>query len=221
MDGLDPHRLRWFIMLPVCILGVVLGDGILYGIGRLWGPRLLASKWIQRHFVPPDKRAKIEKNFHDRGIMILLTARFTPGIRSPIFLMAGVLRVPLARFLIADGLYAIPGVSALFFLAYFFTDQVMDVFHQLEHYRSFVVVGVLSFFSGMAVHRFAISRHVTTGEPGEVPLINRPMEKVTEAATHAVEKTMEKTAQVVEKTFEAITHRGHTDTPAEPPAEVK
>ena len=31
-----------------------------------------------------------------------------------IFLMAGVLRVPLARFLLADGLYAIPGVGVMF-----------------------------------------------------------------------------------------------------------
>src|SRR5262249_53892601 len=30
-------RLRWWIMLPMCIIGVVLGDGILYSIGRLGG----------------------------------------------------------------------------------------------------------------------------------------------------------------------------------------
>ena len=53
-------------------------------------------------FVPPEKRAEIEKNFHDRGIMVLLGARLLPGIRTPIFIMAGVLRVPFGRFLLAD-----------------------------------------------------------------------------------------------------------------------
>ena len=35
------------------------------------------------------ERAEIEKNFHDHGIKVLLFARFLPGIRSPIFIMAG------------------------------------------------------------------------------------------------------------------------------------
>jgi len=48
-----------------------------------------------------------------------------PGIRTPIFIIAGMLRVPLGRFLIADGLYAIPGVNILFWLAYLLTDQIL------------------------------------------------------------------------------------------------
>jgi membrane protein DedA with SNARE-associated domain len=204
--ALDPDRLHWYVMLPVCILGVVIGDGILYGIGRVWGPRLLESQWVQRKLLPPDKRAKIEKNFHDRGVLILLTARVTPGIRSPIFLMAGVLRVPLARFLLADGLYAVPGVSTMFFLAYFLTDQVLEVFNAVDRYRPLVIVGVLSAIAGVFLYRFLGSRRVTTGAHSEVPLLNRPVEMVTEAATHAVEKTVHVAAQAVEKTLEAVTH---------------
>lgn len=214
--GLCGHaetELRWYIMLPVCILGVVIGDGVLYTIGRLWGPKLLANAWVQRKLVPPETRAKIEKGFHDRGILLLLGARLTPGVRSPIFIMAGVLRVPLARFLLADGLYAVPGVSLMFFFAYFFIDQAMAVFEKLDHYRPFIIVGVLSFVGGIFAHRFLISRHVATGEKSEVPLINKPIEKVSEAATHAVEAT----AHLAGKTIAAVTHLGHSE---KPPAEA-
>ncbi|CAN5486233.1 hypothetical protein BH11PLA2_BH11PLA2_34260 [soil metagenome] len=217
---LSPHRLHWYIMLPVCILGVVIGDGCLYGIGRLWGPRLLANAWVQRKLVPPDKRASIEKNFHDRGVLILLTARVTPGIRSPIFLMAGVLRVPLARFLLADGLYAVPGVSTLFFLAYFLTDQVLEVFSKIDQYRPLVVVAVLSAIAGVFLYRFISSRKVATGTHSEVPMLNRPMEMVTEVATQAVEKTAAAAAHTVEKAIDVVTHRSH-DKPPEPPPAVK
>jgi len=222
---LDPNRLRWWIMLPMCILGVVIGDGVLYTIGRIWGPRLLNNAWVQRNIVSPETRAKIEKNFQERGVLILLTARLTPGIRTPVFMMAGILHVPVGRFLLADGIYAIPGVSTLFFLAYIFTDQALEVFNQLqrnlEHYRSFVVVGVMSFGAGILCHRFVISRHVTTGAASEVPLMNWPMEKVTEAATHAVEKTVGQAVQAVEKTIEAVTHMKHPEKPNEPPTVVK
>ena len=43
--------------------------------------------------ITPEKRLQIEKNFHDRGIAVLLGARLLPGIRTPIFIMAGVLRM--------------------------------------------------------------------------------------------------------------------------------
>jgi hypothetical protein len=122
-------------MLPVVIAGVVLGDGLLYGMGRLWGTWLLSRQWVQRRLVSPEKRAEIEKNFHDRGIAVLLGARLLPGIRTPIFLMAGVLRVPLGRFLLADGLYAIPGVNLLFWISYLLTDQVLEIFNRIDAYR--------------------------------------------------------------------------------------
>ena len=35
--------LKWYFMLPVCVLGVVIGDGFLYAIGRIWGTRLVES----------------------------------------------------------------------------------------------------------------------------------------------------------------------------------
>src|SRR5262249_28046232 len=118
---------RWWIMLPVCIVGVVVGDGLLYGIGRLWGPRLLQYNWVKTSVLPPERLAKIEQNFQNHGIKILLFARMTPGIRAPIFLTAGLTKLPLARFLIADGIYAIPGVTLLFFLGYWFTEGMINL----------------------------------------------------------------------------------------------
>ena len=32
-----PRLNRWYIMLPVVMAGVVIGDGFLYSIGRIWG----------------------------------------------------------------------------------------------------------------------------------------------------------------------------------------
>src|SRR5262245_11688572 len=85
------------LMLPFCILGVVISDGLLYGIGRKFGTRILDLKFFKK-IVPPAKRTEIEENFHKHGIKVLLFARFLPGIRSPIFIMAGVMKLPLKRF---------------------------------------------------------------------------------------------------------------------------
>ncbi|MFO0804486.1 MAG: DedA family protein [Gemmataceae bacterium] len=184
--GHEDTQLKWYIMLPVVMAGVVLGDGVLYAMGRFWGQWLLSRRWVQRRVLPPEKRAQIEKNFHDRGILVLLGARLLPGIRTPIFIMAGVLRVPVTRFLIADGLYAIPGVNILFWLAYMLTDQVLEIFNKINAYRPLVAVAVLSAVAGALVQKYVLSRKVSTGEPPPA-IINKPAEVL----THAVEKAAE------------------------------
>jgi len=120
-------RIHWYFMLPVCIVGVIIGDMFLYGIGRLWGPRLLRYKWVNTKLLPPERLQKIEQNFQQYGVRILLFARLTPGIRAPIFFTAGLTRLSLARFVFADGIYAIPGVSLLFFLGYWFGQAMINL----------------------------------------------------------------------------------------------
>src|SRR5262249_34099460 len=108
-------HVRWWIMLPVCILGVVLSDLILFTLGWRFGDRLLKYRWLAR-MLPSDRRKRTEENFHRYGVSILVFGRLVPGIRAPLFLTAGSMRLPLPRFLLADGLGAVVGNSFFFFL---------------------------------------------------------------------------------------------------------
>lgn len=162
----------WYIMLPVCIVGVVVGDGFLYTIGRLWGYRLLKMRWVRKRLLTADKQERIERNFHRYGFWILLGARLLPGIRSPIFIMAGINRLPLIKFLTADLVYAIPGVSMLFFLAYEFTDAVMDLFKKVQEVRSTIIVALIAGAVGYLIRYFQ-EHPVSTGDPGELPVIGQ------------------------------------------------
>lgn len=181
-----PQRIpfRWWIFLPVCILGVVISDGLLYGMGRFWGPRLFEKRWVKR-FLPPEKRERIEENFHKYGILVLLFARLLPAIRSPIFIMAGVMRLSFARFVLADGIYAIPGVSLLFLLAFWFGDQMRDLVLRAEGKLKSVVilVGISAVAAYLLYHFF---RHpFATGDPEkEVPLVGPQIASKMEQLTH-------------------------------------
>ncbi|MBN9122635.1 MAG: DedA family protein [Planctomycetes bacterium] len=199
MVGHEGTTLRWYYMLLVVMAGVVIGDGVLYGAGRIWGRRLLNLGVVRRNFVPLDKQEKIEKNFAERGIWVLLGARLLPGIRAPVFIMAGVLKVPLGRFLLADAIYAIPLVNVLFWLAYFLTDQVLVIFNRINEYKPLVIVAVLSGVAGALIQKYILSRTVSTGEAPHVPAV---IAKPAVAAAHVVEK-------VVEKAVEKVTGRHH------------
>jgi membrane protein DedA with SNARE-associated domain len=85
-----------------------------------------------QRMLPDKKRRELEDNFHKYGVAVLLFARFLPAIRSPIFVMAGVMRLPFTRFVMADGIYAIPGVSLLFTLSFWFGDQFRDLVVRIE-----------------------------------------------------------------------------------------
>ena len=205
--GHEDTKLYWYYMLPVVIAGVVIGDGVLYGVGRIWGRRLLNIGFVRRNFVPVDKQEQIEKNFAERGIWVLLGVRLLPGIRAPVFVMAGVLKVPLGRFLLADAIYAIPLVNILFWLSYFLTDQVLEIFKKINEYKPLVVVAVLSGIAGALIQKYILSRQVSTGEAPHVPsMISKPAV----AAAHVVEKVME-------KAVEKVTGRHHEKPHEEPP----
>jgi membrane protein DedA with SNARE-associated domain len=164
----------WYFMLPVCYAGVILSDSILYLIGRMGGRRLLDIGWVKHRLLGPDKRAEIESNFHKYGVKILLGARFLPGVRAPIFVMAGVLRMPIARFVLADGIYAIPGVTILFGLSYWFTDSFLSLYQHVEHkvnaLRYLVIILVLAAAGGAFAYAY-FRRRVATGDPHELPII--------------------------------------------------
>ena len=209
----ESGAVRWYIMLPLLIVGVVLGDTVLYLAGRLCGRRLLHSAFVTKRVLPPDKREKIEKNFRERGVMILLGARFTPGIRTPVFLMSGVLKLPYSRFLLADGLYAIPGVSVLFWLAYLFTDQFVTAIKAVERHKPTILVAVLAAALGILAYRFLTTRTLSTGDPAQIPGYAKPVGAAAHAVEVVVEKAVEKTAHVTKDVIDKVAHPHHARPP--------
>jgi membrane protein DedA with SNARE-associated domain len=172
----------WWTMLPVCIVAVIIGDSILYLIGRFWGPRLLQYRWVRRHALTPERLAKIEDNFNKYGVRILLFARMTPGIRAPIFLTAGIIRLPLPRFVLADGLYAVPGVSLLFFLGYFFGEGILALVERAEHVKFWIMLVVVAGIVIYVTYRL-LRRPVVTGDPKEMPPVVGPVANKLEQVT--------------------------------------
>lgn len=177
---------RW-LMLPVCIIGVLIADCVLYGIGRFFGTRLLERGWLAR-MVPPAKRERIEQNFDRYGVNILLFGRLLPGIRAPLFIVAGTMRLSPPRFLLADGLGAVLGNGLLFFLAFWFGDQFKELIVGVEGEVSrarpiLVLLAILGVGVFFLVH--FLRRPVPTGDPEELPIIGHQVAvHIDSAASH-------------------------------------
>lgn len=74
--------------------GIILGDTVLYLLGRLVGPKVEAWKIVE-----PDRLARAAGWFERYGMWVLVAARCVPGSRVPTYVAAGVLHCRPAVFL--------------------------------------------------------------------------------------------------------------------------
>ena len=104
------------IMLVVSLFGVLLGDSTMYWLGRIYGTKILRFRPIRR-FLTLERLRMVRSKFEQYGNRVLFVARFLPGLRAPIYMVAGITRrVSFIRFLLLDFFAAIISVPIWVYL---------------------------------------------------------------------------------------------------------
>ncbi len=83
-------ELSFTVALVGCTLGIWVGDGLLFVVGRTLGRPALRLP-ILRGLIAPWQLARAERWFAERGLRLVLVSRFLPGSRLPAFFAAGLL----------------------------------------------------------------------------------------------------------------------------------
>lgn len=153
------HLNAW-LALACCLIGAVLGDTASYWIGYHFGRSILQRHRWWAYLVTPERELKLERLIRSHGLKIFFTARFLIGLRSAIYLTAGILQIGFLRFILIDALCAGVIISVFFALSYWFGEQVAQWIRQGEWAITIVVVlGVLGVLAGVAwryTHRTAV-----------------------------------------------------------------
>ncbi len=147
-------HLVWWKALLACLAGALLGDSLMYGIGRFFGARVLRAHPWWSGFLTPEREKTIEDLINRHGIKAFFVARFLVGLRSPFYLTAGMLRVKYRWFLFADFICATVVIGGFFGLAYLFGERIGGLIQLAERSATLVVViavvvtfAVIAFFS--------------------------------------------------------------------------
>jgi membrane protein DedA with SNARE-associated domain len=161
--------IRWWLALPVCLLGVLSGDMVLYWVGRHWGEQVLNLRLV-RLVLSRSREQWLNAAYRRHALKTVVTARHIMGLRAAAFLTAGSARVPFWKFVVADAGAALFGVPLMFGLAYFFTDQVQAIMadvHRAERWLALAGLLALAAMLGIGVWRW--HRRVVTedGEPSK------------------------------------------------------
>ena len=123
------------IMAVVGMAGVLAGDGIMFLLGRHYGDRLLRFKPVAR-LLNPKRYAQVQQKFDRYGNRVLFVARFLPGLRSPMFLAAGMSRkISFWRWLAMDGLAAALSVPVWVYLGDFGAENKDWLLKQIHRFQ--------------------------------------------------------------------------------------
>ena len=151
---------RWWLALPVCVLGVLAGDMVLYWAGRRWGERLLGWR-VVRHVLTRARANWLKAAYREHAMKTVAMARHVTGLRAAAFLTAGIARVPFWKFILADAAAAAVSVPLAFGLAYFFTHQISAILadvHRVE--RWLALAGLVVVAGGLVVYAARWNRRV-------------------------------------------------------------
>lgn len=148
------QALHWPYALLSCMVGALLGDSLMYAIGRFFGARILKEHPWWSGFLTPEREKTIEDLIERHGIKAFFVARFLVGLRSPFYLTAGILRVKYRWFLFADFICASVVIGGFFGLAYLFGDRITGLIQSAERgftaavvVLALVALAVIAFFS--------------------------------------------------------------------------
>jgi membrane-associated protein len=97
--------------------GAIIGDNISYGLGRVFGSRLVAR--FARGEKAQRRVAWAEQQITVRGGALIVTSRFIPGGRTAATLSAGTLEMPWRRFISFDLLAGVVWAGFAGLLGYF------------------------------------------------------------------------------------------------------
>jgi membrane protein DedA with SNARE-associated domain len=125
-------RLEPLAALLACVVGALLGDSAMYGIGYHFGRRLLSLHPKLGKLMGAEREEYFEQSVQRHLFKVMFFSRFLVGVRAPVYLAAGVTRVSYRKFLLCDLVCATVVVATFFSLAYFFGDHILRLIREVE-----------------------------------------------------------------------------------------
>lgn len=132
-----------------CLLGALLGDAVMYAIGYHFGHTLMARHPKLSKLIGASKEEQFENAVTQHGFKVLMLSRFMVGIRGPVYLAAGTVRMPFRKFVAWDLVAATSVVGLFFGLSYVWGEPITQWVKSAEWYLTLIVlliVGLITLY---------------------------------------------------------------------------
>ncbi len=142
----------WPIAFASCLLGVLVGDFVVYFIGYFYGEKVLSFP-LTRKFLTKARETQIKGYFHRHGIKILILGRFAVGFRTAAYLTAGILKLPALNLFLIDLCAATFSTTLMFGIGYLFAFQIEKATAKIQRWQSAITWGIALAVACWLLHR--------------------------------------------------------------------
>jgi len=146
-------QMKFPLALALAVSASLVSDGIWYELGHHRGSRVL--RLLCRISLEPDSCVRQTEDVFGRyGARSLLVAKFLPGLNTAAPPLAGVIGMPLSRFLVFDSLGALLWAGSFMGLGYLFSNQLAQVASYALRLGTWLVVIILGSLSGYIAWKY-------------------------------------------------------------------
>jgi membrane protein DedA with SNARE-associated domain len=128
-------------MVAVGLAGILAGDSIIYFVGRRLGVHVAEHRLLRR-IVTPAKLERVETLLRRRGKIVVLVARYLPGLRAPTYFTVGHSRLPYWEFLLFDGIAALISAPLWVCLGFWFGEDVHQAAREAARFGNYLLIAV-------------------------------------------------------------------------------
>ncbi len=184
------------LMMIVGLLGILVGDSIIFKAGNDYGDALL-NTWIGKH-IPAKRVDETRELFRKHGPKLIMVARFIPGLRAVTYFVAGTSHIRYFVFLTYDGIAALVSAPLWVYLGYWAgKNHALKRVHQIAKQFQFTLLGILAVVGLFFLVRWLLQRKreaqarsvppppLAAALP--VPTDKLPLEKVAEKVAEATD----------------------------------
>ena len=97
------HVIKMLPSLVVVFIGALIADMLIFFAGRKYGRRIVELPRF-RKIMTVERLLTMEERFRKHGTLFILAGRHLVGLRAQLFLVAGVMKMPVLKFILADAI---------------------------------------------------------------------------------------------------------------------
>jgi len=164
------HVIRPLPAFFVVYSGLLMTDFLLYSAGKRYGRRLVEHRRFQK-IITNERLTKLEGKFKKWGVLVVFFGRHLLGLRTQIFLVAGVMRMSWKKFLLVDGISALVTITLWGGLGYVGGNRVQALETEITIIEQMVMV-ILGISVGSLLLLRYLKKRYTSGKSGPIERID-------------------------------------------------
>lgn len=126
------------VLMIVAWLGLVGGDGLVFHWGHRYGAQVLRRRPFAR-MLPEARLLQMQATMTRYGPAYIFVVRFLPGIRTALFLAAGLSRMPYRYLFVFDGLAALVELPLLVYGVRYVGGRWQEILAALQQMQAYLL----------------------------------------------------------------------------------